>query len=111
MNDKARSALDLDQSKYDFKTAETSVYRSAKGLTRDTILDISAHKKEPDWMRDARLRAYEIFLQKPMPAWGGDLSEMDFGAYTYYIKPSEKREDAWADVPDAAQWVREVRGG
>ena len=100
MNDKAPSALDLDQSKYDFKTAGTSVYRSAKGLTRETILDISAHKKEPDWMRDARLHAYEVFLSKPMPAWGGDLTEMDFDAYTYYIKPSEKREDAWADVPE-----------
>jgi Fe-S cluster assembly protein SufB len=100
MNEEARSALDLDQTKYDFKTADTSVYRSAKGLTRETILDISAHKKEPEWMRDARLHAYDVFLQKPMPAWGGDLSEMDFEAYTYYIKPTDKREDAWADVPD-----------
>ena len=24
-------------------------------------------------MRDARLHAYDVFLQKPMPAWGGDL--------------------------------------
>jgi Fe-S cluster assembly protein SufB len=100
MNEEARSALDLDQTKYDFKTADTSVYRSAKGLTRETILDISAHKKEPEWMRDARLHAYEVFLQKPMPEWGGDLTEMDFEAYTYYIKPTDKREDAWADVPD-----------
>jgi Fe-S cluster assembly protein SufB len=100
MNEEARSALDLDQTKYDFKTTDTSVYRSAKGLTRETILDISAHKKEPDWMRDARLHAYDVFLQKPMPAWGGDLTEMDFDAYTYYIKPTDKREDAWADVPD-----------
>ncbi len=100
MNDDARAALDLDQSKYDFTTPEVSVYRSAKGLTRQTILDISAHKGEPEWMRDIRLRAYEVFLQKPMPRWGGDLSEMDFEAYTYYIKPTDKREDAWEDVPE-----------
>ncbi len=100
MNEEARGALDLDQSKYDFRDPEVSVYRSAKGLTRETILDISAHKKEPDWMRDARLHAYEVFLAKPMPKWGGDLSEMDFDAYTYYIKPTDKREDAWGDVPE-----------
>ena len=35
-----------------------------------------------------------------MPKWGGDLSEMDFDAYTYYIKPTDKREDAWGDVPE-----------
>ena len=35
-----------------------------------------------------------------MPTWGGDLSDVDFGSYTYYIKPTEKREDAWEDVPE-----------
>ena len=100
MNEEARGALDIDQSKYDFRDPEVSVYRSAKGLTRETILDISAHKKEPEWMRDARLHAYEVFLTKPMPKWGGDLEGMDFDAYTYYIKPTDKREDAWGDVPE-----------
>ncbi len=100
MSDEARGALDIDQSKYDFRDPEVSVYRSVKGLTRETILDISAHKKEPAWMRNIRLRAYEVFLSKPMPRWGGDLSEMDFDAYTYYIKPTDKREDEWGDVPE-----------
>jgi Fe-S cluster assembly protein SufB len=100
MNAKATSALDLDQSKYNFVDPESAVYRSARGLTRETVIDISRQKKEPDWMTDIRLRAYEVFLGKPMPRWGGDLSEMDFDAYTYYIKPSDKREDRWEDVPE-----------
>ncbi len=100
MNAKATSALDLDQSKYNFIDPESAVYRSARGLTRETVIDISRQKKEPDWMTDIRLRAYEVFLGKPMPRWGGDLSEMDFDAYTYYIKPSDKREDRWEDVPE-----------
>jgi Fe-S cluster assembly protein SufB len=100
MNGKQPSALDLNIDKYDFRDPEVSVYRSVKGLTRDTILDISRQKKEPDWMTDIRLRAYEVFLRKPMPKWGGDLSEIDFDAYTYYIKPSDKREDRWEDVPE-----------
>ncbi len=100
MNAKDTRALDLDINKYDFRDPEVAVYRSATGLTRQTILDISAQKKEPDWMRDIRLHAYEVFLSKPMPTWGGDLSEMDFAAYNYYIKPTDKREDAWEDVPE-----------
>jgi Fe-S cluster assembly protein SufB len=100
MSAKPPSALELDNSKYDFRDPETSVYRSVKGLTRDTVIDISRHKGEPDWMTDIRLRAYEVFLAKPMPKWGGDLGEMDFSAYTYYIKPTDKREDSWEDVPE-----------
>jgi Fe-S cluster assembly protein SufB len=100
MNAKTPGALDLDSSRYDFRDPDVAVYRSAKGLTRDTVIDISRQKKEPDWMTAIRLRAYEIFLAKPMPRWGGDLSEMDFDAYTYYIKPSDRREDRWEDVPE-----------
>ena len=100
MSAKNQSALELDNSKYNFRDPESSVYRSPKGLTRDTVIDISRQKHEPDWMTDIRLRAYEVFLAKPMPKWGGDLGEMDFTEYTYYIKPSDKREDRWEDVPE-----------
>ncbi|MEW5763364.1 MAG: Fe-S cluster assembly protein SufB [Acidobacteriota bacterium] len=100
MNERAQSALDLDQGRFDFRDPEVAVYRSAKGLTRETVLDISRHKNEPKWMTDIRLHAFDVFLRKPMPAWGGDLSDMDFDAYTYYIKPTDKREDAWEDVPE-----------
>jgi Fe-S cluster assembly protein SufB len=100
MKEKRQSALDLDQSKYDFRDPEVAVYRSAKGLTRETVMDISRQKKEPAWMLDKRLYAYDVFLKKPMPAWGGDLGGVDFDAYTYYIKPTDKREDSWEDVPE-----------
>ena len=35
----------------------------------------------------------------PMPTWGGDLSEIDFEDLTYYVKPSEKTERSWDEVP------------
>ncbi len=92
--------LDFDAGKTDFKDPDVALYRAPKGLTRETILDISAHKNEPGWMRDIRLRAYDIFLRKPMPRWGGNLDGIDFDAYTYYIKPTEKREESWEDVPE-----------
>jgi len=94
-----KAALDINEEKYDFKIPAKAFYKSAMGLTRETVKDISRHKKEPKWMHDARLRAYDIFLRKPMPTWGGDLGGMDFDAYTYYIKPTEKREESWDEVP------------
>lgn len=92
-------ALDVNEDKYDFRIPAKVVYRSARGLTRETVEDISRHKNEPRWMLEARLNAYDVFLKKPMPTWGGNLEGMDFDAYTYYIKPTDKREDSWDDVP------------
>jgi Fe-S cluster assembly protein SufB len=71
-----------------------------RGLTRETVEEISRFKSEPDWMLQFRLRAYEHFLKRPMPNWGGDLSKIDFGNIVYYRKPSEREEKSWDDVPD-----------
>ena len=71
-----------------------------RGLTRETVEEISRFKNEPDWMLQFRLRAYEHFLKRPMPNWGGDLSKIDFGNIVYYRKPSEREEKSWDDVPD-----------
>ena len=43
---------------------------------------------------------YEIFMKKPMPTWGGDLSVIDFQNIYYYAKASEKTEKNWDDVPE-----------
>ncbi len=100
MKDDAARAAEMDRSKWDFRDPEVFVYKSERGLSRETVEDISRHKGEPQWMLEARLRAYEVFLKKPMPRWGGDLSGVNFDDYTYYIKPTDKREDAWEDVPE-----------
>jgi Fe-S cluster assembly protein SufB len=71
-----------------------------RGLTRQTVEEISAFKNEPDWMLQFRLRAYDHFLARPMPTWGGDLSRIDFGKIVYYRKPSEREEKSWDDVPE-----------
>ena len=59
---------------------EKYVFKSDKGLTREIVERISAMKDEPAWMRDFRLKAYELFLSKPMPTWGDSarLAEIDF---------------------------------
>jgi len=93
--------LDMDYSKYDFKdSTEMYVHLSKKGLTKDTVREISQLKEEPEWMLDFRLRAYDIFMKKPMPQWGGDLNKIDFQNIYYYAKASEKTEKNWDDVPE-----------
>jgi Fe-S cluster assembly protein SufB len=93
--------LDMDYSKYDFKdSTELYVHLSKKGLSKETVISISKMKNEPQWMLDFRLRSYEIFMQKPMPTWGGDLSVIDFQNIYYYAKASDKVEKNWDDVPE-----------
>ena len=92
--------LNMDYSKYDFKdSTEMYVYTSKKGLSREVVEEISRMKDEPQWMLDFRLRSYDIFMKKPMPNWGGSLSQIDFNNIYYYAKASEKTEKDWDNVP------------
>jgi Fe-S cluster assembly protein SufB len=92
--------LNMDYSKYDFKdSTEMYVYTSKKGLSKEVVEEISRMKGEPQWMLDFRLRSYDIFMKKPMPNWGGSLSQIDFNNIYYYAKASEKTEKDWDNVP------------
>ena len=57
-------------------------------------------KNEPEWMRNFRLKAYDYFMDRPMPNWGGDLSTIDFDNIYYYAKPTDKMGTDWKDVPE-----------
>jgi Fe-S cluster assembly protein SufB len=67
-------------------------------------------KGEPAWMRDFRLKSYEIFESRPMPHWGGDMSGIDFQNIYYYVKASDKQEKSWDDVPDDIRQTYERLG-
>ncbi|MGB9728795.1 MAG: Fe-S cluster assembly protein SufB [Thermoprotei archaeon] len=95
-----RKELEFDYSKYGFKDPELYVYKAKKGLSRETVEEISRLKNEPTWMTDFRLKAFEIFVTKPMPTWGPDLSEINFDDIIYYIKPTEKKSRSWDEVPE-----------
>src|SRR6187399_557253 len=103
--------LDMDYSKYDFKdSTQLYVYLSKKGLSRGTVEEISKMKGEPDWMLDFRLRSYDVFMSKPMPNWGGDLSHIDFQNIYYYAKAAEKQSKNWDDVPESVRNTFEKLG-
>ena len=50
-------------------------------------------------MRKFRLKSLEYFRARPLPEWGGDLSEIDFENIFYYIRPTEKQANSWEDLP------------
>ena len=76
------------------------VFTARKGLDRDIVSQISALKNEPEWMREFRLNALEIFFKKPLPHWGGDLSQLDFQDIHYYVRASANQEKSWDEVPE-----------
>ena len=94
--------LDLDEYKYDFVTETEPVFRAEKGLSKDVVRLISAHKEEPEWMLEFRLKALEVYGSKPMPKWGGDLDGLEavLDEIYFYVRPQDQMERSWDDVPD-----------
>ncbi len=88
-----------EEYKYGFKTPEKYVFKSKKGLSKEVVEEISHLKGEPDWMRKFRLKSLEIFLKKPMPWWGGDLSGVNFDDIYYFLRSSDKQGRTWDEVP------------
>jgi len=101
---------ELGTYKYGFSMPERYVYKARKGLSREIVEEISWLKGEPDWMREFRLRALEIFFSKPMPTWGADLSAINFDDIYYYIKPTDKQSRSWDEVPEEIRRTFELLG-
>ncbi len=98
--DNSKDILTIDLKKYDFRDEVEYVYTAPKGLTKKIVEEISHLKEEPEWMREFRLKALDIFLKKPMPKWGADLSGVNFDEISYYVKPTDRKGTSWDDVPD-----------
>jgi len=96
----AKNMPEIGDYKYGFHDRDVSIFRSGRGLTREVVETISKMKEEPKWMLDFRLKSLDIFNNQAMPAWGGDLSELKFDDITYYVKPSERAEKSWDEVPE-----------
>ncbi|HLU09745.1 MAG TPA: Fe-S cluster assembly protein SufB [Oceanobacillus sp.] len=89
------------EEKYGFRDSDNFyAFKSQKGLNADIVRQISEMKNEPAWMTEYRLKAYEIFLSKPMPTWGADLSGIDFDDIYYFVRAAEKQGRNWDEVPE-----------
>jgi len=93
----------IEEYRHGFHDSEENyAFKSDKGLNREIVERISSMKNEPSWMRDFRLKAYDVFRAKPMPTWGDTelLEQVDFDNIRYFVKAGERTEQNWDDVPD-----------
>lgn len=84
--------------KYGFVTdIETDVI--AKGLSEDVVRFISKMKKEPQWLLDFRLKAYNKWLTMKMPTWAHlTIPEIDFQDVIYYAAPKQNLDSGQVDA-------------
>ncbi|MFV0257422.1 MAG: Fe-S cluster assembly protein SufB, partial [Acidimicrobiales bacterium] len=104
------ASLDLGRYKLGWSDAEDYVFKPTKGLSEDIVREMSWMKGEPDWMLQQRLKSFRHFERRPMPTWGGDMSEIYFDDIYYYIKPTEGQVNDWDDLPDAIKDTYEKLG-
>jgi Fe-S cluster assembly protein SufB len=94
--------LNIDRARGDFAYPEQHQYDAGYGLSHDTIDYIAGVKGEPDWIREFRHRALDVFESKPMPThWATrDLENIEFQKIRYYLAHGQRPTRSWEDVPD-----------
>ena len=62
-----------------------------KGLNEDTIRLISAHKREPEWLLESRLKAFAAWQTMTEPHWAKlHHAPIDYQDIHYYAAPKQK---------------------
>ncbi|HOI11433.1 MAG TPA: Fe-S cluster assembly protein SufB, partial [Myxococcota bacterium] len=87
--------------RFGFSDPDRSVYKTRRGLSEETVRDISRIKGEPDWMLAFRLDALRMFRERPMPRWGNSaiLDAIDFDNIIYYVRAADRQGRTWDEVP------------
>lgn len=63
------------------------------GLNEGVIRQISAIKREPEWLLEWRLAAYRTWLEMEAPDWGHlNIAPIDYQAVSYYSAPKSKKD-------------------
>ncbi len=90
----------LGRYEYGWADTDTAGATARRGLDQEVVRDISRLKNEPAWMLDLRLKGLRLFDRKPMPAWGSDLSGIDFQNIKYFVRSTEKQATSWDELPE-----------
>ncbi len=91
-----------DLGRYDFGWADSDAAGAVakRGINEAVVREISAHKNEPQWMLDLRLKGLKLFNRKPMPTWGAEIDDIDFDNIKYFVRSTEKQATSWEDLPE-----------
>ena len=98
--DQAATIDELGRYDYGWHDPDNAGTNARRGIDEEVVRDISAKKNEPEWMLELRLKGLRLFERKPMPAWGADLSGIDFDNIKYFVRSTEKTASNWEDLPD-----------
>ena len=91
---------DLGHYEYGWADSDLAGATAQRGISEQVVNNISGLKDEPEWMTKVRLKALRLFGKKPMPAWGSDLSGIDFQNIKYFVRSTEKQATSWDDLPE-----------
>ncbi|MCY4643864.1 MAG: Fe-S cluster assembly protein SufB [Bacteriovoracales bacterium] len=77
--------------KYGFVT-DIEMEEFPKGLDERIVGLISEKRKEPTWLLDWRLKAYETWKKMDEPRWAAlDIGSIDYGEISFYARPKSKK--------------------
>ena len=99
-DEQAATIAELSNYEYGWRDTDSAGQSARRGLNEDVVRDISAKKGEPEWMLDLRLKGLRLFDKKPMPAWGSDLTGIDFDNIKYFVRSTEKQATSWEELPE-----------
>ena len=91
---------EVDRSVYDIKDKVNAAFEVNSGLTAEIVEQISKEKHDPDWMREFRLKALDIYNKASIPNWGPSLEGLDMRNIVTYVRPNTEMRGKWSDVPD-----------
>ena len=91
---------EIDRSVYDIKDKVNAAFEVNSGLTAEIVEQISKEKHDPDWMREFRLKALDIYNKASIPNWGPSLEGLDMRNIVTYVRPNTEMRGKWSDVPD-----------
>jgi Fe-S cluster assembly protein SufB len=89
----------LGRYEYGWADPDVAGATAKRGLNEAVVREISALKKEPEWMLQTRLKGLKLFNKKPLPSWGADLSDINFDNIKYFVRSTEKQAASWDELP------------
>ena len=99
-DEQAATIAELSSYEFGWRDTDSAGQSARRGLNEDVVRDISAKKGEPEWMLDLRLKGLRLFDKKPMPAWGSDLTGIDFDNIKYFVRSTERQATSWEELPE-----------
>ena len=92
MDNRQKEINNLKDYKYGFSTDIENI-QAPKGLNEDVIKFISNIKKEPEWMLEFRLKAFERFKVLKEPDWQKPkFPKIDYQDLYYYSAPKSMKD-------------------